>query len=104
MTTQKTRKVSYNGPIGKRMLAAERRTKAEILSANKEGLLGEGYDSKAARRLETKGQIEFLHAINHLRGGYMVTGWKKPLERSYYGSYGTKLWSPVTKKLVKKSQ
>jgi hypothetical protein len=100
-TSKMLRTVSYAGPVGKRMLAAERTTLSEIRRSNKNGYLGEGYHRGARERLEQKGKILFLPAIRSLRGGWMLAGWRKPLERSYYGEYGTKLWNPITRKLVK---
>ncbi len=47
--------------------------------------------------------IEFVAPIRHLVGGWMLLGWRKPLERSYHG-FGTKLWSPVTKKLLRRKK
>lgn len=98
------RKISYAGPVGRRMLAAERDGLASIRAANKAGHPGGFLGRGVEERLEQKGKIVFLAPIGHLRGGYMLAGWRKPIERSYYGEYGTKLWSPVTKKLIRRKK
>jgi len=94
------RKVSYAGPVGRAMLAQERSELAEIRHANKAGRLGGTTAFQTQERLRQKGKITFIQPARSLIGGWMLSDWRKPLERSYGGDYGTKLWSPVSKKLV----
>lgn len=105
------RKISYAGPVGLAMLAQERYELAYILAENKGGRLGGTMQFKAQERLEQKGKIVFVKPVRALVGGWMVAGWRKPLDRSYcfhgYGGYGgssAKLWSPVTGKLVRRKK
>lgn len=95
------RKISYAGPVGRAMLAQERGELASIRQSNKAGYLGGTTAFAAQERLKQKGKIVFVVAVRSLRGGWMLAGWRKLLERSYYGEYGTKLWSPVSRKLKK---
>lgn len=81
-----SRKISYAGPVGRAMLAQERAELAEIRRANKAGRLSGTCQFSAQERLKQKGKIVFMHPIRDLIGGWMLSGWRKPLERSYYGT------------------